>query len=313
MPTIIKMFTHQGVMHVDTEELARDRRILTIYTEDGQKLKGVAPTEEARERASYGVHRENLFLTEEQMQLASLGIESKIKTDTPLPDNAVKISTGINEDEQINAFQNATLQGAGGALAVSIVTSIAVPTRVALAGEESIQNFIRETLQAAAKAAPGALSFEAQLGMSRDEMAMSIRRMADREFDAYEFGDDASIVGTDAWDTNDPEDYTREAYIQYNDDLADSHKISFHVRFAEDGSVDEVYALDCKMGYMLGQRGGQKEYYVWREGGLCDNKPRDLDEARRICQEFLDEGVEAYIADQDQNVIEYPVAPVPAP
>lgn len=46
-------------------------------------------------------------------------------------------------------------------------------------------------------------------------------------------------------------------YIQYDDDAenADSHKVSFHVRFDEAGRVDDVYALETEHGNEIGQRG----------------------------------------------------------
>lgn len=45
------------------------------------------------------------------------------------------------------------------------------------------------------------------------------------------------------------------------------------------------------------------EFYIWHDEGCCDNKTSDLKEARRIKQEFIDEGVNAYITDVDGSVI----------
>ncbi|MEB0118662.1 hypothetical protein QN395_19435 [Undibacterium sp. RTI2.2] len=45
------------------------------------------------------------------------------------------------------------------------------------------------------------------------------------------------------------------------------------------------------------------EYYVWHGEGQCDNKTSNVDEARRIKKEFLNEGIAAYIADHENNMI----------
>lgn len=44
-------------------------------------------------------------------------------------------------------------------------------------------------------------------------------------------------------------------------------------------------------------------YYVWHDEGCCDNVTEDLEEARGWEREFLDNGIDAYITDEDQNVI----------
>ena len=60
---IIKLFTIDGPIHIDSNQLNSNRRLLTIYTAEGDKMSYVAPTEKERENASYGVHRDNLFAT----------------------------------------------------------------------------------------------------------------------------------------------------------------------------------------------------------------------------------------------------------
>lgn len=62
---IIKLFTIDGPIHIDSNQLNSNRRLLTIYTAEGDKMSYVAPTEKERENASYGVHRDNLFATQE--------------------------------------------------------------------------------------------------------------------------------------------------------------------------------------------------------------------------------------------------------
>lgn len=61
---LVKLFTKHEAMYVDTDQLARGRKLLTIYTSRGHKLKEVGATREIREKASWGVHRDNLFASQ---------------------------------------------------------------------------------------------------------------------------------------------------------------------------------------------------------------------------------------------------------
>lgn len=83
------------------------------------------------------------------------------------------------------------------------------------------------------------------------------QQLADEAFESYEFGEGVAVVERDNWDTNDPLDLTKIVYVRFDDDAeeADSHKISFHVRFAEDGSVEDAYGLDMESGNDVGRRG----------------------------------------------------------
>lgn len=83
------------------------------------------------------------------------------------------------------------------------------------------------------------------------------KHLADAAFEAYEFGEGVTVVEDDNWDSNNPRDLTKIVYVTYDDDLeeAETHKISFHVRFAEDGSVEDVYGLDMESGNDIGRRG----------------------------------------------------------
>lgn len=78
--------------------------------------------------------------------------------------------------------------------------------------------------------------------------------LADEAFGGYIFGDGVYVVESDNWHTGDKNDFTRIAYVRYDDDMpgADSHKISFHVRFMPDGTVSEAYALEMERGQMIG-------------------------------------------------------------
>lgn len=81
--------------------------------------------------------------------------------------------------------------------------------------------------------------------------------IADRIFEVYDFGDGAQVLDHGRWDTSDPLDYTKIAYVEYDDDPpeADSHKVSFHVRFDAAGKVTDAYALECDKGQDIGRRG----------------------------------------------------------
>ncbi|MEB0032887.1 hypothetical protein QN372_19235 [Undibacterium sp. RTI2.1] len=59
------------------------------------------------------------------------------------------------------------------------------------------------------------------------------------------------------------------------------------------GSFDLIQTLENE----------KTQYYVWHGEGQCDNKTDNLEEARRIKKEFLDEGIAAYIADHENNTI----------
>jgi hypothetical protein len=58
---LVKLYTHNGAIMIDTAQLASGRRLLTIYNLRGRKLSDSAKTEKERIQAGYGVHRENLF------------------------------------------------------------------------------------------------------------------------------------------------------------------------------------------------------------------------------------------------------------
>jgi hypothetical protein len=63
---LVKLFTVDGAMFIDTHQLARPHRtLLTIYTASGKRLSDVGRTKNIRENASFGVHRDNLFASPE--------------------------------------------------------------------------------------------------------------------------------------------------------------------------------------------------------------------------------------------------------
>lgn len=83
------------------------------------------------------------------------------------------------------------------------------------------------------------------------------RFLADRAFEAYNFGEGVSVVASDCWNTDDENDYTKIVYVAYIDDHADadSHKVSFHVRFNGNSQVEDAYALEMEHGNDIGCRG----------------------------------------------------------
>lgn len=62
---LVKLYTIHGAMWIDADQLTGPRTILTIYTRKGNRLSQVAKTALERERASFGVHRDNLFASME--------------------------------------------------------------------------------------------------------------------------------------------------------------------------------------------------------------------------------------------------------
>ena len=87
--------------------------------------------------------------------------------------------------------------------------------------------------------------------------------IADDVLAAYDFGEGVTVVEQDNWNTDDPNDYTKIVYVEYVDEKpeGDSHKVSFHVRFNPDGSIDDAYALEMDGGNDIGHRGDSGATY----------------------------------------------------
>lgn len=86
--------------------------------------------------------------------------------------------------------------------------------------------------------------------------------LANDAFERYDFGDEV-VEAHDSWDTNDQADYTKIVYVRcpedndpdylYNDDHdASSRKVSFHVSFNTDDTINEVYGLYFSNGSEVG-------------------------------------------------------------
>lgn len=69
-PNLVQMFTVHGSMWIDAHQLVTGRTHLTIYTARGNKLKETGMTQQVRENAEFGVHRENLFASRELAEVA---------------------------------------------------------------------------------------------------------------------------------------------------------------------------------------------------------------------------------------------------
>ena len=92
-----------------------------------------------------------------------------------------------------------------------------------------------------------------QINLDRHS-TQSPEALADAVFSAYKFGEGVTVIEYDNWDTSDPLDFIKIVYARYDDDPTDvdSHKISFHVRFAKEGNVNDVYGLDMDSGNDVG-------------------------------------------------------------
>ncbi|WP_455233467.1 hypothetical protein [Geopseudomonas aromaticivorans] len=78
---------------------------------------------------------------------------------------------------------------------------------------------------------------------------------AENAFANYQFG--CIVLEVNAWDTSEPEDWTRIIYVEPEDDAAseerDSERLNFHVRFKPGtGELDGAYALDMRTGAEVG-------------------------------------------------------------
>jgi len=62
---LVRLYTVNAPMYVDTRQLSSWCTRLTIYTKTGLKVSETARTKQARENASCGVHRDNLFASPE--------------------------------------------------------------------------------------------------------------------------------------------------------------------------------------------------------------------------------------------------------
>lgn len=82
---LVRLFTAHGAVYIDTNQLARGRRLLTGYTAHGNRLADVGSTQELKEYASWGIHVDNLYASQELADAASDAIWREIYGDSALP------------------------------------------------------------------------------------------------------------------------------------------------------------------------------------------------------------------------------------
>jgi hypothetical protein len=83
------------------------------------------------------------------------------------------------------------------------------------------------------------------------------KHVADEIFSRYIFGAGVAVKSHNNWDTSDKRDFIKTVFVSFDDDApeADSHKVSFHVRFTHEGQVEDAYALETRHGNDIGARG----------------------------------------------------------
>lgn len=137
--------------------------------------------------------------------------------------------------------------------------------------------------------------------------ACSLEVLADREFELYDFGEGVMVLDHGRWNTSDPRDYTKIAYVEFEDDApeADSHKVSFHVRFDAAGKVTEAYALKCDKGQEIGRRGQPKALYKTNIVIWTDYNPQSV-ELENLAREA--QSGDAYCSKQEARMVVDPAA-----
>lgn len=83
-PNLVRLFTAHGAVYIDTNQLVRGRKLLTAYTSHGNRLADVGSTREVRECASWGIHTDNLYASQELADAATDAIWREIYGDRAL-------------------------------------------------------------------------------------------------------------------------------------------------------------------------------------------------------------------------------------
>lgn len=82
-------------------------------------------------------------------------------------------------------------------------------------------------------------------------------RVANEVLADYEFGAGVNVEGTASWDDKDTNDWICIVYVHFDDDGPNepTHKVSFHVTFANDvdAIVEDAYGLLMSNGGELGR------------------------------------------------------------
>ena len=82
-------------------------------------------------------------------------------------------------------------------------------------------------------------------------MSETKQTAAEEAYQDYDFGD-LGVTDSEGWDTSDPLDYTRIVHLEAREDEECTYRVSFHVRFNEQGNVVEAYGLDMATGNYIG-------------------------------------------------------------
>lgn len=92
--------------------------------------------------------------------------------------------------------------------------------------------------------------------------------VADRAFQAYDFGDSAKVESADGWESDSSRDVSRIVYL--DDGENETFRVSFHVLFnPEDStSIEDVYALVLNNGGQIGNFPVQIESFNQESAGL---------------------------------------------
>lgn len=128
--------------------------------------------------------------------------------------------------------------------------------------------------------------------------------VAEQLFGSYSFGNSVLFDGVDGWQYETPgNERSRKIYLANDsEETATVEKATFTVRY-EPGTaiVEEAYAIDAK-GNIFGSC-DRHEYYIWVSSD-CQDKTDNLGQALQWLNDFLAEGRDAYIADEENRVID---------
>lgn len=71
---LVKLYTHNSSVYINTAELNSEKKLLRMYTKTGAKLSEVGRTAKIREFAANGCHRNNLYASKKLAEADSCRI-----------------------------------------------------------------------------------------------------------------------------------------------------------------------------------------------------------------------------------------------
>lgn len=128
--------------------------------------------------------------------------------------------------------------------------------------------------------------------------------VADHLFTSYDFGSQVMFDGVDGWQYETPGfERSRKIYLaNESEEPATVEKATFTVRFKPGTAiVDEAYAINAQGG-IFGSY-AKHDFYLWVDAD-CSDKTDNLGQALQWLNDFLSEGRDAYIADENNKVID---------